>query len=253
MAQDPADNYTTASTQFALPVNGGDNFDRLDNITDLGTAIDTHGHEDTLGLPVARIDFGLLGERPTGDAGSVYIATDTNQMFYHDGGDWSELATAPVLSAEIANGAVTQAKLGTDTLRMMQVMILGGENISVWARSGTYSECFLDDEGLGYGAVTRFVLDKSRLPDRATVKFNAVISGGNPFGVTGYFRLYNRTLSNAVAGSELSAIMSYEYRESGDIAGGLASGVNEYCIQGRRDPGQNPAWHCSRAWRWGEW
>lgn len=253
MAQDPADNYTTASTQFALPVNGGDNFDRLDNVTDLGTAVDSHGHEDTLGLPAARIDFGLLEERPTGDAGSVYIATDTSQMFYHDGGDWSELVTAPVLSAEIADGAVTQAKLGTDTLRTMQVRILGGENVSVWARSGVYAECFLDDEGPGYGPITRFVLDKSRLPDGASVKFNAVISGGNPFSVTGYFRLYNRTLSEAVAGSEVSAIMPYEYEESGNIAEGLASGVNEYCIQGRRDPDENPACSCSQAWLRVEW
>lgn len=117
MAKTPAANYTAVGTDFQIPGADTDQFDR-DDVAKLGKAVDDHDHSGTRGVAVKRIQSGTLAARPAGAAGWVYYATDTNQMFAHDGTDWREITpgTGSITTAKLADGAVTSAKIADGTI-----------------------------------------------------------------------------------------------------------------------------------------
>ncbi len=87
-------------------------------VVDLGgslDAVDGHDHSAGLGLPVKRILSGPLASRPSGTAGWAYFATDTKQLFCHDGTAWCEITPGPgsITSTHIADGTIVDADIST--------------------------------------------------------------------------------------------------------------------------------------------
>ncbi|HXI18490.1 MAG TPA: hypothetical protein VNM48_19165 [Chloroflexota bacterium] len=57
-------------------------------------AIDAHDHATTKGVPIKRVQSGTFAARPAaGNAGHVYVATDTGQAFFDTGAAWKEAAS----------------------------------------------------------------------------------------------------------------------------------------------------------------
>lgn len=103
-------------------------------VTDLAASLDTldghHHGTDANGLAVRRIRSGVIGSRPAaGTAGAVYVATDTDTLYFDDGVAWIDLFTflketartikiADTTSANTSGGALSVlggAALGSGT------------------------------------------------------------------------------------------------------------------------------------------
>jgi hypothetical protein len=119
-------------------------------ITDLGdslTTADAHDHSAGLGLAVKRILSGALAARPSGSAGWVFYATDTNQLFCHDGSVWQEITpgSGGISTAELADGAVTTDKLDDDAVTTAK--IADGQVTADKLADGACLAEILDDDG----------------------------------------------------------------------------------------------------------
>ncbi len=84
------------------------NSDKLDGHRHLGGAD---------GLPVRAVQAGLLASRPAaGTQGQVYVATDTNQIFFDNGSAWRSMdgeVEVVATSNTAPNGTTTQFNIGT--------------------------------------------------------------------------------------------------------------------------------------------
>jgi hypothetical protein len=102
-------------------------------------AIDAHDHSTDNRVAVRRLTSGLFSARPVaGNAGHVYIATDTVQIFYDDGTAWREMMVSPMtaqgdLIYAAATGAPERLAKGTAG----QVLVMNGAATAPQWTSGT--------------------------------------------------------------------------------------------------------------------
>src|SRR5256885_1083639 len=79
--------------------------------TTLGAALDTldaHTHENGKGNPVKRVQNGMLAARPVaGNAGHLYVAINTNQVFADNGSAWLEAILQSTTQAVTLAGGLT--------------------------------------------------------------------------------------------------------------------------------------------------
>lgn len=69
--------------------------------------IDLHDHGATLGAPIKRIQSGTFAARPAaGNAGHVYVATDTPGIYYDTGTAWVE-ASSPAGAQTLTNKTIS--------------------------------------------------------------------------------------------------------------------------------------------------
>lgn len=115
MARSVSVNYS--NPQYGKATADADLF-QPEDVQELGQAVDVHDHSANNGLPVKRVQFGTLAGRPAaGNAGHVYVATDTKQLFIDDGATWTAIsADALVTTGDIQDGAVTTPKLAANVL-----------------------------------------------------------------------------------------------------------------------------------------
>jgi hypothetical protein len=250
-------NYTVAGQQFPIATEDSDPFDAT-HVQDLAKAVEEHDHTATKGLPVQR----LHASQAAGDTFYASSATaierlakgTANYVYQMNAGgtapEWGlvtadNLTPEGVLEASLANGsvtvnkigaaAVTQAKLGTDTLQFAYVPILASGTAASFTSTGPTNWGELVD-GASYGH-TRFLFNKDKVPAGATVKLVArgliAASGATQYGV---FRLYNLTTAAAVGAVEISMVGAgvpiLDVKASADIYASLTAGENKYCIQG---------------------
>jgi hypothetical protein len=73
--------------------------------------IDAHDHSTGKGAAVRRLTSGLFSARPAlGNAGHVYLATDTAQFFYDTGAAWKEAMVSPITAeGDLIIGSATAA------------------------------------------------------------------------------------------------------------------------------------------------
>ena len=121
-------------------------------VTDLGGSldnIDTHEHSAGKGLPVNRLAWGLLAARPAGAQGWVYYATDTKQLFLHDGAAWQEvmpdgsitsakIADGAISTVDIADGAITSAKIADGTIQTIDLADEAVTSVKIQNRTRTF-------------------------------------------------------------------------------------------------------------------
>ncbi|HXI16420.1 MAG TPA: hypothetical protein VNM48_08615 [Chloroflexota bacterium] len=74
--------------------------------------LDAHDHGATLGAPIKRVQSGTFAARPAaGNAGHVYVATDTAVMFFDTGAAWVEIQAGSIVTADLASNAVNVLQL----------------------------------------------------------------------------------------------------------------------------------------------
>lgn len=223
MAKTPASSFTATGMNFLIPGAGSDVFDRETDLERLARAVDLHDHSATKGLPVKRILYGTEAARPTGAQGWVYVATDTDKMFYHNGLGWTQLLKGPIQTADIGAGQVTQAKLGTDTLQMIELVMCTGifsqaASAGGWLAVGAYYA----------GSAMNF--DASKFPAGCTVKLFSRLRAFSPQQAK--VRLKNYTNNEVIANSETSLHQGdFTLVFSGDFASNLPSGDKQYGLE----------------------
>lgn len=85
--------YTASGTAFEVATADLDGFDAGD-VQLLAAAVRDHTHESTRGLAIKRVQSGTFAARPAaGNAGHVYVATDTGILYVDTGAAWVEAYT----------------------------------------------------------------------------------------------------------------------------------------------------------------
>jgi hypothetical protein len=133
------------------------------------------------------------------------------------------LLTADVTGrAKMQDGFVTQAKLGSDTLRCIY------HNITTWPTLVNYAPEYTTDL-LGYA---KFRFDKSRIPSIANVVF-FVTAQMSSTPCTGKVRLKNMTTGVEVVGSEIvvSSPQAMVLMNTGNLYNNLHSTEAEYAVE----------------------
>lgn len=166
--------------------------------------------------------FGTLAARSgvTQHAGLIYYATDTVQAFISDGTAWHEYPLDTVGTADIANLAVTAAKIEAQqawqSVACAQAsqtgLTTGTSNLFYYKDSLGFvhirPDAFRNDSGTGKGAVTFWTLPSGYRPGQNT-------SGGH----TGAFG-FQVTTTGLVQTSNLAVDISTVYVPAAAIAGG---------------------------------
>lgn len=148
----------------------------------------------------------------------------------------AKIADSNVTTAKIAAANVTLAKIAADALMRFAVI-----PIAVFDNNSVASTSQTSYEEVGYSAALecRFLLDKSKLPTGATVRFRAGLNIGG--GYTAYAELYNVTDSASVSSSAVSKTQAgaavTSFVESGNIYSTLASTEKTYTVRIKHSTG----------------
>ena len=201
------------SVSTAKVINDAITFAKLQNIaTDSLIGRDTAGTGDAESITLGA-SLGMSG------AGVLQRAALTGDVTAPVNDNATTIANNAVTTAKIAAAQVTQAKLGTDTLRML-IIPIAFSYINFTANT-TYQEAGAQQ---GIAAPTSF--DVGKLPTGATVKLCSVMATASG---TFYLELYNKTNGSSVSGSEMTTTSSsFVSIESGDIKANLTSGSRHY-------------------------
>lgn len=160
--------------------------------------------------------------------GGTITVTDTRSYaHFRTAVDASMLDASAVTSAKLADGAVTQAKMGTDTLRWMTVTFHGIQYAA--NTTSTPAEAFSTaTQQLDW----RIKLNTSKLPTGARIRFRAYIARlANDAGVATVWLRDITDVHMDIAGSTLTAgpgPAGGAFYESGDLAAQFIAGERVY-------------------------
>ncbi|HXI15690.1 MAG TPA: hypothetical protein VNM48_04905 [Chloroflexota bacterium] len=115
--------------------------------------IDLHDHGATLGAPIKRIQSGTFAARPAaGNAGHVYVATDTAAAYFDTGAAWVGMAS---LGANAFTGVQTNSA---------QPAFLAFNSVSDANQTGAGATATLDFDTEVYDQAANFAVDTFTAP-----------------------------------------------------------------------------------------
>ncbi|HXI15132.1 MAG TPA: hypothetical protein VNM48_02085 [Chloroflexota bacterium] len=127
--------YTASGTDFEVASADSDPFDAND-VQKLAAALRDHAHENTRGNPIKRVQSGTFAARPAaGNAGHVYVATDTASIYFDTGAAWVKTLSGSIITADLASNAVNVLQL--NYIATTNIANLSAIAAATWTDLGT--------------------------------------------------------------------------------------------------------------------
>lgn len=168
MAVSNASNFSGAN-QFEKADAASDPFER-GHLQTLAAAVDAHTHASGLGAAVKRIDSGAFASRPAaGNAGHVYFATDTGQLFADDGTAWDEIAAVGVAHTwtglQTFNGGIALPAGDIQTSEIADLAIATAKIAEKAVTTAKIADLAIGAAQIGLGAITTDQIQNGTLAD----------------------------------------------------------------------------------------